>query len=99
MLFYSGVTRPSSCVLAEQRQNIPNRTEQLRRLSDFAHQARECLLSDTSLDVIGQMLHRSWEDKKTLASNVTNPDRDRLYAVSRRAVSRGGRRAGAGSCA
>ena len=97
MLFYSGITRSSACVLSEQRQNIPNRTEQLRRLSDFAHQARECLLSDTSLDVIGQMLHRSWEDKKTLASNVTNPEIDALYARARRAGSLGGKVVGAGS--
>ncbi len=97
LLFYSGTTRPSACVLSEQRQNIPNRTEQLRRLSDFAYQARECLLSDTPLNVIGQMLHRSWEEKKTLASNVTTPELDALYARARRAGCLGGKVVGAGS--
>jgi D-glycero-alpha-D-manno-heptose-7-phosphate kinase len=97
MLFYSGMTRSSASVLSEQRQNIPERTEELRRLSDFACQGRECLLSDTCLDVVGHMLHQSWEDKKRLASNVTTPEIDALYERARRAGCLGGKVGGAGS--
>ncbi|TLZ79038.1 MAG: GHMP kinase [Methanobacteriota archaeon] len=97
MVFYSGITRPSASVLTEQRQNIPDRMDQLRRLSDFAYQARECLLSDTSLDRVGHMLHQSWESKKTLASNVTNGEIDDLYGRARRAGCLGGKVVGAGS--
>jgi D-glycero-alpha-D-manno-heptose-7-phosphate kinase len=97
MLLYSGITRSSSCVLSEQRQNIPDRMAELRRLGDFAYEARECLLSDTSLDVLGHMLHRSWEQKKRLASNVTTPEIDTLYERAHRAGCLGGKVVGAGS--
>ncbi len=99
LLFYLDRTRNSSEVLLEQKRNIPRRINELIHLRDLAFTARSHLLdgSNGSFDKLGTMLDDSWQTKKTLASNISNPEIDDLYDRARAAGALGGKVAGAGS--
>ncbi len=96
LVFFTGRTRSSSEVLTEQKNNISERTAELEVLRDLAYEAREHVLKG-SLDEIGGLMHRGWEAKKKLASNVTTPAIDALYDRAIEAGALGGKIAGAGS--
>lgn len=95
MLFYTGIQRSSDTVLAEQRVNIPRRLDTLRALKQMAYQAhRE--LENGNVDIMGELLHESWQLKKNLASQVSNSDIDAMYSAARKAGAMGGKITGAG---
>jgi D-glycero-alpha-D-manno-heptose-7-phosphate kinase len=96
MLFYIGNTRQAADVLCEQKRNIARRRDELRRLRDIAYQARRCL-HEGPWNELGHLLHQSWSEKRKLASNVSNPEIDRLYDTARAAGALGGKIAGAGN--
>lgn len=96
LLFFTNKTRSSSEVLTEQRKNISERMDELRRLRDIAYEARGIILSGRT-DEIGHLLHESWQEKKKLASNVSTKDIDVMYERAREAGATGGKIAGAGS--
>lgn len=96
LTFYTGKTRSSVDVLTEQKKNIAERLEELRRLRDLAYQAKAYVLGGT-LDRIGYLLHESWQEKKKLASNITTSLIDELYEKAIKAGAIGGKISGAGS--
>jgi D-glycero-alpha-D-manno-heptose-7-phosphate kinase len=97
LLFYTGMTRSADTILAEQSQNLANaRTRRsLRRLVQLATETRQALTTD-DLDAFGEILHESWEVKKTMASGVSNPRIDDWYTRARAAGAQGGKITGAG---
>jgi D-glycero-alpha-D-manno-heptose-7-phosphate kinase len=95
MLFYTNASRRSEDILGEQKQNTDGRREVLRALKEQAHRGRR-LLEAGDFDEIGQLLHDGWELKKQMASRITNPGIDQIYAAARRAGALGGKITGAG---
>jgi D-glycero-alpha-D-manno-heptose-7-phosphate kinase len=95
ILFYTGMTRKSSTILAEQETNIAQHTASLRKIKNLAYDARKELKSG-NVDVIGEMLHEGWELKKELASRISNPYIDSIYETARKAGATGGKITGAG---
>lgn len=95
LLFWTGITRSASSVLAEQRNNISDRLDTLRQMKAQALEARACLEAE-AFDDLGMLLHRGWELKKGLASGITTPAIDEMYAAARRAGAIGGKITGAG---
>lgn len=95
LLFYTGVTRRSSGILREQKENITNKVEILREMAHMAYVARDELKAG-NLDIIGDQLHASWELKKQLASRITNSTIDAMYQAARKAGAVGGKITGAG---
>jgi len=95
LLFYTGVTRKSSEILSEQKANINSRVEVLRGMQKLAFEARDTIL-EGELDALGEVLHKGWELKKQMASNVSNPAIDDIYETARRAGAIGGKVTGAG---
>lgn len=95
MLFFTGVTRKADNILKEQKDNIAERLASLRRLKEMVHQGRAAL-RDGQVDALGELLHGAWEEKKKLASQISNGEIDEMYAVARRAGAIGGKIAGAG---
>jgi D-glycero-alpha-D-manno-heptose-7-phosphate kinase len=61
----------------------------------MAYAARQELEAG-NVDVIGELLHTSWELKKTLATQITNKSIDHVYDNARRAGAIGGKITGAG---
>jgi len=96
LIFYTGKTRSSSDVLTEQKANISGKLEELGRIRDLAYTAKDDILGG-SMDNIGALMKKGWEEKKKLASNVTNAEIDELYAKAIGAGALGGKISGAGS--
>jgi D-glycero-alpha-D-manno-heptose-7-phosphate kinase len=95
LLFYTGVAREASAVLAEQQANIAARGDELRALRDLAGAARAHVEAG-DFDALGALLHESWQLKKRLASKVSNGAIDALYERARAAGALGGKITGAG---
>lgn len=95
LLFYTGTTRKSSSILEEQQNNIGRRIEILREMKGLVSLAKKEIEAGR-LDEIGHMLHYTWVLKKRLASKISNPEIDELYAAGRKAGALGGKIIGAG---
>ncbi len=95
LLFFTGKTRDSSTILAEQRENISDRMAILREIKALAEEGRRALEAG-QVDEIGRLLHENWLLKKRLASRVSNGDLDGMYETARRAGALGGKLSGAG---
>ncbi len=94
-LFFTGITRPASSVLTEQKANIDKKFETLKEMADSVPQF-EARLTAGDFAGLGEMLHNGWMKKKSLASNVSNPVIDRLYESGMAAGAWGGKVLGAG---
>ncbi len=99
LLFYTGISRLASSVLQEQKTNIKNRIDILKKMSDSVFKFHELLIQGDFAG-LGAMLHEGWLMKKTLASNVSNPLIDAIYSTGINAGAWGGKvlGAGAGGC-
>jgi D-glycero-alpha-D-manno-heptose-7-phosphate kinase len=98
MLFGNGARRNSSAVLAEQARRSasdPETVDALHRLKEMSYEMRE-MLESGKLDDVGALLHRAWESKRYLNSQVSTPTIDRVYSLARQAGALGGKLAGAG---
>lgn len=96
MLFFSGISRTASDVVAEQIQktsiNIPN----LNKMKDLVDEAHNILISNRNLNEFGELLNSTWELKKSLSSKVTNAQIDTMYSKALKAGAIGGKLLGAG---
>jgi D-glycero-alpha-D-manno-heptose-7-phosphate kinase len=95
LLFFTGVTRRADRILDEQQRNISDRMSILKEMKNMAYIARDELRSG-NLDIIGDLLHESWQLKKQLASQISNGAIDNIYETARRAGATGGKITGAG---
>jgi D-glycero-alpha-D-manno-heptose-7-phosphate kinase len=95
LLFYTGVTRKSADVLAEQTMNIPNRMEVLTAMRNQGDELAGHLRRGKIIE-LGPMLQRNWQRKKQLASGVSNTAIDSLYDRAMRSGASGCKIAGAG---
>jgi D-glycero-alpha-D-manno-heptose-7-phosphate kinase len=98
MMFYTGVTRNTRDILAEQKHNTEtaaDRVESLSRLLSMTETLR-CELAAGNIDVLGDMLHESWMQKRQLARGISSPALDEIYTTARRAGAKGGKILGAG---
>lgn len=98
LLFYSGITRPSSEVLSEQKKNMESRGPHLKTLEQMVDLVAEGEKSIHARDFrsLGRLLHESWLMKKSLASKISNGPIDEIYAKARAAGAVGGKLLGAG---
>jgi D-glycero-alpha-D-manno-heptose-7-phosphate kinase len=80
MLFYTGITRSATPILAEQNSNVDANQPQLDLLRDLAGFAAE-RLKNGEVEAIGPAVRESWEAKRKLAAGVSSDQIDR--AVSR----------------
>jgi len=94
-LFFTGITRKSSSILIEQKQNIDKNINDLDIIKSFAKISMNHILND-EYEKIGYLLNESWNIKKKLSSNISNPVLDNMYskAIDNGAI--GGKILGAG---
>jgi D-glycero-alpha-D-manno-heptose-7-phosphate kinase len=85
MLFYTGVTRSATSILAEQNANIKAITHQLGLMRDLAGFAVDRLRGG-DVDAIGAAVRESWETKRKLAAGISN---DQIDGAVRRALDAG----------
>lgn len=96
MLFFSGLSRTASEVVAEQIKktsvNIPN----LHKMKALVDEAYSILSSDRDLKEFGELLNNTWDLKKSLSSKITNSEIDMMYNKAIKAGAIGGKLLGAG---
>ena len=96
-LFFTGISRISSDVAKEQKQNIPRNATRLKELSCMAKTAVKILRSASDITEIGYLLHESWKIKKQLSSKVTSSQLDGIYEKGLNNGALGGKLLGAGA--
>jgi D-glycero-alpha-D-manno-heptose-7-phosphate kinase len=95
MLFYTGITRSATPILAEQNANVETTQPQLDLLRDLAGFAAERLRRG-DVDAIGPAIRESWEAKRKLASGVSNDQIDQAVSQALDAGASGVKLTGAG---
>jgi D-glycero-alpha-D-manno-heptose-7-phosphate kinase len=95
LLFYSGITRSSNDILAEQKANIEERKDILAEMVKLAYLAKDAIIAG-EFDTFGDAIDRGWALKRCLASKVSNQRIDEILAEARRAGAVGGKVTGAG---
>ena len=83
LLFFTDIVRKSSAILGEQKSRIDDTIEAHHGIRDLAREVRTALLEER-FDAVGDILHRNWELKKSLASGVTTPQIDEMYDLARK---------------
>lgn len=98
ILFYTGINTISSTILAEQRENTKRNPLTKNSLDTMVGLSEELLeeLKQDNLSNFGEILHKNWMLKKTLASKVTNPKIEEYYKNARDAGAIGGKILGSG---
>jgi len=84
LLFYTGITRDADKILKVQSNNISKNIKVLQEMKELAKEK-----------VTGELLHKSWELKKTLGP-ISNTKLDKLYAKALKNGATGGKILGAG---
>jgi D-glycero-alpha-D-manno-heptose-7-phosphate kinase len=99
LIFYSGVERAASTVLAQQAKTIASNSdaavERMHRIKALGHDIKKLLL-DGAIDNYGEILHEHWMNKRKLASNMSDGTIDEHYDAARKAGAIGGKLMGAG---
>lgn len=99
LLFYTGMVRPSSDVLGDQKRDTEQRDatvlESLHRTKELGYQVKE-VLEHGDPDQFGLLLHEHWENKKRRSGKISHPTIDRWYEIARDHGALGGKVIGAG---
>lgn len=98
VMFYTGTTRPTSAILAEQKSNIESKNSHVDTLKSMVAMVPEAekFLYQEDFEKFGKLLHDSWLMKKSLASKITNSTIDEIYKSALSAGAYGGKLLGAG---
>ena len=96
-MFYLGGTHLASAILKEQSQNIKaiDKAKVQQEMCDIARQLKT-ELQNNNVDAMGELLHKNWILKKSLASGISNPLIDNVYEAAMVAGATGGKLLGAG---
>lgn len=97
LMFYLGGTHSASAILKEQSQNVKavDKAAVQKQMCDITRKLKE-ELQNNNVDAMGELLHRNWMLKKSLASGITNPLIDETYDKAMEAGATGGKLLGAG---
>lgn len=99
LLFYTGVGRNASDVLADQDRATADgdagALERLDRIKEIGLETRK-VLERGELRRFGELLHEHWSVKRSLSAKVSSDAIDRWYATGRAAGAIGGKLVGAG---
>jgi len=98
LMFYTGDLRSASQILSEQSKNIFSNREkenaqvEICKLTEELHKE----LTRDNINALGGIMNANWEQKRKLASGITNPLIDKAYNDAISAGATGGKLLGAG---
>jgi D-glycero-alpha-D-manno-heptose-7-phosphate kinase len=99
VLYYTGHSRQSGQIIAEQQANVRNAVapsvEAMHHLKRQAIQMKEALLKGRLQD-LGDLFDRGFQYKKKMAHGISNEKIEQLYNAARQAGALGGKISGAG---
>ncbi len=96
ILFYTGIIRTASKIAESYVNSIEERKRQLRVIKDLVEEGIAILSSSRDLVEFGELLHESWQTKRSLSSQVSNPEVENIYEQALSAGAIGGKLTGAG---
>ena len=96
-LYYIGNQRSASTILAQQKKNTTqdDKFRALEKMVDLVYDLKD-VLSNGDLASFGDLLHKNWLLKQSLAKGITTSRINDLYAAATNAGARGGKLLGAG---
>ncbi len=99
LLYFTDTQRLSAKIINEQVKNVNEKNEKsveaMHNLKEQAHQMKDCLLRG-DLNKIGEILHFGWQNKKQMASSISNDLIDKIYNTAIDNGASGGKISGAG---
>jgi D-glycero-alpha-D-manno-heptose-7-phosphate kinase len=99
VLYYTGASRSSAAIIDEQRKNTSSGNtvaiEAMHRIKQSAIDMKMALLKG-DITAFAQILGQAWEDKKKMASAITNPMIQEAFDVATAAGAIAGKVSGAG---
>lgn len=99
ILYYTQTSRLSSQIIEKQVKNVQEKNnasvEAMHQIKQLAITMKEALLRG-ELDKIGTIMNDSWEQKKRMATGITNSMIDKIYDTAMKAGASGGKISGAG---
>lgn len=96
MMFYTGIKRTASNIAESYVRGIEERKRQLRIMKDLVEESISILNSNQEISHFGNLLHETWQIKRSLSSKVSNSYIDDLYDQAKSAGTLGGKITGAG---
>ena len=98
VLYYTGVQRSASAILAEQSKRTATEQDKQRVLDQMVDlvDPLAAALRGGRWSEMGHLLHENWQLKQSLASGITNPNLQSLYATALANGATGGKLLGAG---
>lgn len=99
LLFYTSTSRESARIIVEQQKNVSSGNEKsidaMHKLKEQAQQMKEALLKG-KLHTIGEILDYGFQQKRNMASDISNTHIEEWYTIARQAGATGGKISGAG---
>ena len=96
MLFYTGISRSASKIAESIVKRTDKNQHMLKKMQIITDQAYNILISEKSLDNIGDLLDESWKLKRKLSDSVSNARIDNIYKIAKQNGALGGKILGAG---
>jgi D-glycero-alpha-D-manno-heptose-7-phosphate kinase len=96
LMFFTGITRSACNIEKCKLENLPNVRGQLKRMLYLVDEGHNILTGNQDLSAFGSLLDRTWNEKRMLAANVSNPQIDGMYERGCAAGALGGKLLGAG---
>jgi len=96
LLFYTGIKRTASDVAKTYVDDIEARKSQLRIMTNLVDEGLSVLTGGGDIAAFGELLHETWQLKRSLSPLTTNDEVDAIYARARGAGALGGKLTGAG---
>jgi len=99
LVFYTGITRSASAILAEQNKAVGGAGDKenvMKAMVKLAYDLRS-EFQRNSICSFGDILHESWMLKKSITGGISSSEIDIWYEKARKAGARGGKILGAGS--
>jgi D-glycero-alpha-D-manno-heptose-7-phosphate kinase len=96
LLVFTGVQRIASEIEAKKIKQIGQHEKEMREIQNYVDDAMAILNSDTPIEEFGLLLHETWQRKRGLSADVSNPGIDALYETCRKNGAIGGKILGTG---
>ena len=96
LLFYMGTESSAERILQDQNKRAGENEKALLTMMQMVDHAERILADGGLLSEFGELLHESWQLKRSLANGVSNSQIDQAYEAARTAGAHGGKLLGAG---
>ena len=97
LLFFTGFSRYAHEIAKSKVANFPMRTKELHRMREMVSEALDILQNENQdLLAFGELLHETWQLKKSLSDKISSPQINEIYEKALQAGAIGGKLLGAG---